>query len=36
MTENNNGNLLVLMEAVDRKDWGITIQKMFRSNHIGI
>ena len=27
MTENNNGNLLVLMEAVDRKDWGITIQK---------
>ena len=27
MTENNNGKLLVLMEAVDRKDWGITIQK---------
>lgn len=32
----NNGKVLVLMDAVNQKDWGITIQKMFRSNHIGI
>ena len=32
----SNGKADVLMDAVNQKDWGITIQKMFRSNHIGI